>query len=883
MALKRLTRFLDRRRKDRERLEEIETHIAEASDYHISRGVDAREARRMARVRFGNPQAYREKVSDMNRLPVMDTLGRDLSFAFRRIRKAPGFSAAIILTLALVIGATSAVFSLADAILLRPLPVPHPDQLSIVGFRTVSPKGEYIAPALDGMMFNTVHDNVTLIDVAVGNFGTQGVNFVSNGAPSFVQNQLVGEGFFHVLGVPPLIGREFSAAEVKTGGPAVAILSEHFWQKLFQRDTAALGKTILLRGEPYTVVGVMPDTFRGLTEADVWTPLRGLGQGLNYQTIARRHDGASIEAANAELLALGGAPFADMDPIPDTKWNLVLDSLQENLVKQARQPIEMLGWAVATVLLIACVNIAALLLARGGARAKEVATRMALGSGRTAIVRQLMVESLVLALIGGVLGVFVGLVGLEGLKSLGGTTFGEWQDATLSGRTIVVTLGLAASTSVFFGLLPAWQTSRIDMQRALAAGGSRSIAGGSRHFARRLLVVAEVALGVVMLVAAGLLMRQFASLRSIDPGFSPDHLYTVNISLQDARYKEASVVNQLFNASLEKLQQTPGIEAAAVSQRLPYERLLNLVFTIEGREVDPAHPPIANVAYVTPSFLRTFGISLIAGRDIDDRDRAGMPPIVLVNKTFADMYFPKESAIGRRLVFGGGNSATTFEIAGESSDVQQNGTGFYRDGMHRGPILTSPTVYFPTAQADAALFRWFAPAWTVRAASSAAAAEALTRAIGSVDPLLPIAEVRSMKEVVDRSLAAPRLMMSLVGALALAALLLSAIGIHGLITHMIAERSREFGVRLALGASPGQIVRGVALSGIVLSAIGVVLGLGLSVPATKLVEASLTELTTKDAPTYIGVALLLFAVAAASSIWPALRVARLDPVKTLRD
>lgn len=876
-------KYFGRRRKDRERLEEIETHIAEAADFYASKGMRADDARRVARLRFGNPRAVRETVNDMNRLPVMDVLGRDLRFAFRRLRKAPAFSAAVILTLALVIGATSSVFSLADAILMRPLPVPHPEQLAIVGFRSVGPKGEYVAPAVDGLMFNTVRNIVKQIDVAAGNFGTQGVNFVSGNTPSFVQNQLVGDGFFRVLGVSPLIGREFSTAEATSGGPAVAILSEHFWQKVFQRDSGVLGKTILLRGEPYTVVGVMPDTFRGITDADVWTPLRALGQGLNYDAIARRHEGVSVEAANAELLALGGAPFADMDPVPGVKWNLVLDGFQENLVKQARQPIELLGWAVGTVLLIACVNIAALLLARGGSRAQEVATRMALGSGRPAIVRQLMVESLVLAGLGGLLGVLVGVAGLEGLKSLGGTTFGEWRNATLSGRTVALTLGLAAVTSVVFGLLPAWQASRIDVQRALTAGGSRSIAGGSRHIARRLLVVAEVALGVVMLVAAGLLLRQFASLRSINPGFAPDHLYTVNVSLQDARYKEASAVNQLFNASLETLQQTPGIESAAISQRLPYERLLNLGFTIEGREVEPGHHPIANVAYVTPSFLRTFGIRLIAGRDIDDRDRAGMPPVVVVNKTFADIYFPKESVVGRRLVFGRGNGMVTFEIAGEANDVQQNGTGFYLEGMHRGPILTSPTVYFPTAQADPALFRWFSPAWTARAPSSAAAAEALTRAIGSVDPLLPIAEVRSMKEVVDQSLAAPRLMMSLVGALAVAALLLSAIGIHGLITHMIAERSREFGVRLALGASPGQIVRNVALSGIVLAAIGVVIGLGLSLPATKLVESSLTELTTKDVPTYVGVAVLLFAVACASSLWPALRVAQLDPVKTLRD
>jgi predicted permease len=873
-------RFFRRSTHDRERDAEIAAHIAEATDHYRSTGMSADEAARLARLRFGNARVYRERVNDMNRLPIVDVLARDLTFAFRRLRKAPAFSAAIIATLALVIGATSAVFSLADAILLKPLPLPHPDRLSIVAFRSVSPRGEYVAPAIDGTMFNVARARVTLLDIAACNSGVQGVNFVSGGAPSFIQSQMIGDGFFHTLGVPPLIGREFAASEAVAGGPAVVILSEHFWTKLFQRNPDAIGQTILLRGEPYTVIGVMPDTFRGLTEADVWTPLRGLGNGLNYMAVARRHDNASIDAANAELLALGDAPFTNQDTVAGVSRNLVLQGLQDTLVAQAREPIEMLGWAVGTLLLIACVNIAALLLARGGSRAKEIATRMALGSGRTAIVRQLMVESLVLAVIGGVLGVVVGIGGLAALKSLGGTTFGEWEQASLSARSVLVTLGIAMLTSVLFGLLPAWQTSRINVQRALVDAGSRSIAGGSRHLARRLLVVAEVALGVVMLVAGGLLMRQFASLRSIDPGFVPDRLYTVSISLQDARYKDADAVNQLFDASIEKLRNTPGVEAAAVSQRLPYERLLNMGFTIEGRAVEPGRHPIANVAYVTPSFFGTFGIPTLSGRLFDDRDRAGMPPVVVVNRKFAELYFPGEPVVGRRIVLGRG---PVIEIVGETRDVQQFGTGFYRPGMHQGPILSSPTIYLPTAQTDASLFRAFSPAWTIRASSSATAAEALTRAIGSTDALLPIGDVRSMEEVVGRAFAAPRLMMSLVGVLALAALLLSAIGIHGLITHVIAERSREFGVRLALGASPAQIVRTVALSGIVLAAIGVVVGLGLSLPATKLVEASLTELTTKDVPTYVGVAALLFLVACASSLWPALRVARLDPVKTLRD
>jgi len=873
-------RWIGRSRKDKDRAREIAVHIAEATDYYVRQGIDREEAARLARIRFGNRRAVQERVHDMNRFPVMDILGRDLRFAVRRMRKAPGFSASVILTLAVVIGATSAVFSLADAILLRPLPLPNPDRLAIVGVHRVSPRGEYTGTGIDGGMFKAAHEQATLIDTAVTDGGTSGVNVVLNGAPSFVQAQSVGAGYLRVLGVTPVIGREFSAAEAAPGGPAVVILSKAFWQKVFQSSSNAIGQTILLRGEPHTVVGVVAGGIRDLVDADVWTPLRNPGGGLNYMAIARLKDTASFEAANAELLALGDAPFTMEEPVPDVTQNLVLESLHDTLAKGAREPIAMLGWAVAAVLLIACVNIAALLLARGSGRAKEIATRMALGSGRTAVIRQLMIESAVLALCGGALGVLVAWIGLDSLKTLGGPTFSEWRDATLNGRVVVAALGLGALTSVLFGLLPAWQTSRIDVQRSLASGGSRSIAGGSRNLSRRLLVVAEVALGVVLLVAAGLLLRQFASLRSLDPGFSPDHLYTVSASLQDARYQDPVAVNRLFTSSLEQLKQTPGIDAATVTQRLPYERLLNNAFDIEGRPRDPQHPPIANIAYVTPSFFDTFGIPVKQGRALDDRDRAGMPGVVVVNQMFADIYFKGEPVIGRRLIFGRDNA---LEIVGVAGNVQQFGTGFFVTGMHRGPILTSPTIYQPAEQTGAGLFRWFSPTWTVRASSPAVAAEALSQSIHAADPLLPINEMRSMTGVVSASLAAPRLMMTLVGALAIAALLLAAIGIHGLITHIVSDRTREFGIRLALGASSRQIMGSVALSGIAFALIGALVGLGLSVPATRLVEASLTELTTKDAATYVGVTVLLFVVAALSSVLPALRVSRLNPAQTLRD
>jgi predicted permease len=427
----------------------MRAHFDHAVQYYIDRGLPPDAARREARLRFGNPRAHREGVDDMNRLPILDVLGRDVRYAIRRLAKAPGFSATVIFTLALTIGAASAVFSLADAILLRPLPLPQADRLAVLGFKRLGPTGAYTGASVDGAMWTAVRDHATLVDAAVSNRGAQGVNFVLGSTPSFVQNQMIGAGYFRVLGVQPFIGREFFPEEAQPGGPAIAILSNRFWQKVFGGDSAAVGQTVLLRGEPYTVVGVMPAGFQGITDADVWTPIRGVGQGLNYMVVVRPHDGVTFEAANAELLSLGTTPFTMLrPPAAGVTRSLALLGLQETLVTDIREPIVLLGWAVGGVLLIACVNITALLLARGGTRVKEIATRMALGSGRTAVVRQLMVESMVLAAVGGALGLLGALAGLEGLKAIGGTMFTDWDRATLDARTVGASFAMAALTSL---------------------------------------------------------------------------------------------------------------------------------------------------------------------------------------------------------------------------------------------------------------------------------------------------------------------------------------------------------------------------------------------------------------------------------------------------
>ena len=502
---------------------------------------------------------------------------------------------------------------------------------------------------------------------------------------------------------------------------------------------------------------------------------------------------------------------------------------------------------------------------------------MALGGGRGDVIRQLMVESVVLALVGGAAGLVLAYVGLDGLKAMGGTTFPEWDRAALNLRTLGACFALAGLTSLLFGVLPAWHTSRLDAQKALTDGGSRSIAGGSRNAGRRLLVVAEVALGVVVLVAAGLLLEQFVALRNVDPGFSGAHLYSVRASVQDARYREAAAVNRLFTSSIERLRRTPGIQAAAVSQGLPYERLLNMGFRVDGRP-DDLPPAIANVAYVTPGFFETFGIGVLQGRAVEERDRDGAMPVAVVNDAFARFYFPQQPSLGRRLVLGG----TTMEVVGVSHDVQQGRAGFYLIGMSRGPVSTAPTIYLPAAQ-SAGLFAAFSPVWTVRAGSATEASAALSQAIGEVDAMLPLGPVRAMGEVQAAAVATPRLLAMLVGALALTALLLAATGIHGLITHILAERRREFAIRLALGATAGQMMAAVARSGMVLAAIGAATGVALSIPGVKVIESFLYTVRPGDARTYLAVGGLLLFVACVSSLLPALRILQLDPARTLRD
>jgi predicted permease len=553
--------------------------------------------------------------------------------------------------------------------------------------------------------------------------------------------------------------------------------------------------------------------------------------------------------------------------------------LQDVETSEIRQPLLMLWGAVCMVLLIACVNIAGLLLARSSIRVREIATRMALGSGRRAVIRQLLVESAVLALGGGALGLMVGWFVLEALRRLSANVFPLGYPIELDGRVLGATLAIALATSVIFGLVPAVQASRVDVQAALAESGTRGVARGTGRW-RRMLVVGEVAIGVVILVSAGLLVRSFVHLRGLNPGFDPSNVTTATISLQDARYEDGAKVNRLFEDSLARVRRQPGVEAAGIALGLPYTRLLNMGFMrVEGLTAEDKGG-MTNVSYITPGYLEALRMPIRTGRAFTDADQAQSLPVAIVNEQFASRFYKEQEIRGLHIRVGGANR----EVVGVVSNARATSSGL---GGDNGPLPNPAIVYIPAAQTSSGFFKgvhiWFSPSWVVRSQGTVEGlAGGIRESLGAVDPLLPIAKIESMTDVQAASLARQRFMMTLVVGLGAVALLLAAIGIHGLIASSVSERQRELGIRLALGATGSRVMRDIVLPGVTLAGMGVAIGAAAAFAVVRLLQSFLWGVTATDPLTFVAVIVTLLAVAFFASVIPALRVLRLDPAFTLR-
>ena len=801
---------------------------------------------------------------------------RDLRYAIRVLLKAPVFTLTAILTLALCIGANTAIYTVVDRVLLRPLPYPRPDRLAMVVRHYQGAGGSEDDLSQAGAAWVALRNGTTGIDLAVFGMG-MGVNLVTGGHAEYVMQQRVSAGYFRVLGVPPILGREFSDDEDRVNGPAATILSHALWTHAFGADPGIVGRAVTLRGEPHTIVGVMPAAFRTNTPGDVWTPLRpspvGEGGGENYGIIARLKDGVSWGEADGQVASAAAAVVRDRYRNSRYAVRLGLLPMQQGLTEETRAPILVLWAAVGMVLLIGCVNVAGLLLARGAARAQEIATRIALGGGRAAIVRQLLTESLVLAACGGAAGVALGYGGSRVFATWLEDAFGITGELGLDGRVLAISVASALLTSVIFGLLPALQASRVNLRETLVESGGPNIAGHARGWVRRVMVGTEVALGVVLLVGAGLLIRTFDYLVSKPSGFDSTHVLTATLSLQDARYETSDRVAQLFERTLTRMREVPGVQKAAVALTLPYERALNNGFRFVGG--DPSGRPI-NLTYVTPEYFDALHVPLKRGRLFTEADAAGAP-VIIVNEAFVRRHSPDQDPIGRQIA---NNGVRT--IVGVVGDIQTK-TGF----GNFGPVGAAPAAYVPPAQMSAGFFKtvhtWFSPSWIVKLAGpQEQIIEQMQRAVQSVDPQLPFAKFRTLDDVRGQAVATPRAQAALLSTLAGLALLLAAIGLYGLMASSVAERTRELGIRLALGASSRQAIVSAAAPGLLLGAIGVAVGLAIARAGATTMSHLVWGVSVNDPLTFALAAGTVLLVAVIATLVPAVRIARVNPIKALR-
>jgi predicted permease len=802
-----------------------------------------------------------------------------LRYALRQLRKSPGFSVTVLATLALCIGVNTAIFSVLDAVLLRPVPYPEPDRLALLITASRSAGAEDFDDAQTGSLYEAVRDRAAGLDSAAW-ARPGGANFSAPGRLEYVQQQRVASGFFRVLGVSPQIGREFTRQEDVPGGPALAVLSHDFWQRAFNSDPKILGRPIDLKGEPHTVIGVMPRAFRTTAPVDIWTPLRpsrdGEGSGDNYGVFSRLRAGVTWPQASDELRALSTVLRDDPKfPREIKDFEERITPMQRGLTQDSRSRLLITWAAVIMVLVIGCVNIAGLLLARSGSRTREVATRMALGARRGTVVRQLFLESMLLAIAGGIAGIGVGGFALDWLKILGADRAALWNPIELDGRVLAIMLAVSVFTSLLFGLAPAFHATRLDIRTALAESG-RGNTGPRRGWTRGVLVATEIALSLVLLVGAGLLLRTLQFLNGLNPGFDPHNVIAVEASLQDARYHTAASVNRLYDRTLQRIRQIPGVQSAAVALTLPYERPLNNnMHTVDGVDTNDH---TAETVYATSTYFETMRIPLLAGRPFQSADTLKAAPVVIVSRSLADKYF-KGDAMGHHVTLGGAPR----EIVGVVGDVQLH-SGLTEA---RGPITVEPTLYIPVTQVKDGFFEmahtWFSPKWVIRTAGPRVALhENVRAAIASVDPQLPVAHFRTMDDLRGLQTGDQRYLAALFSILAALAVLLAAIGLYGLISQAIMQRRHELGIRLALGATVTQTIAAAMRPGILLALVGVAAGTAGSLAAARLLRHLLWGVSESDPATFIVTAALLLAVAAAASLAPALRILRLDPAETLR-
>ena len=814
----------------------------------------------------------------------MSGFWNDLKHGCRVLLKAPGFALSAIVVLALGIGANTAIFGIVNGVLLRPLPFNEPDRL--VQLWHTPPQKQFpgvpkfalsAANYLDWQAQNTVFSSSAI-------YRFSQFRLTGNGEPQIVRAARVEPTFFSLLGTRPLVGREIGASDDVSGGQHVAVLSYRLWNSQFGGDRQVVGKTIHLDGDAYTVIGVMPASFAKPDSALLWVPLVWTAQEKavrgehSMAAVARLKPGVTVQQAQAQLDAIA-ARIAEQYPADSAGWGAAVVPLREETVGDVRRPLLLLFGAVVFVLLIACANVANLMLARTVDRRKEIAIRTAFGAKRTRIIRQVLSESLLISIAGGALGLVVAQWGTELVVNYFGTSMPRLADIKMDGVVLAFAFVTALVSGTVAGVAPAWRLSKSDPNEALKQGLGRLDSPSAGKRTRAVLVVAEVALSLVLLVGATLMIRTLWNLRSVHPGFISDRVLTLRLGVAANEFSNEEQQVQFYEQLLQRVRALPGVQSAAVTDDLPLEGGSMQPVAVEGQPVvEMAHQPEVSVRLLSPQFMKTMGIPIVRGREITDADTATSAPVVLVSESMAKQFWPNDDPIGKRLTL------TFFpkqvrQVVGVVGDVKDRGLD------NQDPIST---LYWPLTQFYVpevwGKFRAIGLALAVRTASDpASVTPAVRNAVHEISPATPLIDVRTMDELVAESLSPQRFNMLLLAAFAGLALVLAAVGLYSVVAYATRQRVKEIGIRMALGADRFDVLRGVVLDGLRPTLVGIALGTVAAISLSHVLATFIYGVQATDVSTYVAVAAVLGSVGLLASIIPAYRATLVDPIRTLRD